>query len=209
MRVERVRPHNSPRMNRALLDPGFGSCVELPMRSLGLALLAIALLARTAAADDEASEHTAHLVGDPKDTLGVTVAFADKTGWSMTVRAKPGADQRTHALALPLHHAHYLVYVAPGRSAITFVEISAGISATRRKLDPKDTLAWVWSPAGKLVRSWRYGQVLTAKQLANPQRSKSHLDWNDGFKLTAAGLELPVADGSRTAILARDASTLR
>jgi hypothetical protein len=179
------------------------------MRSFGLACLAIALLARTATADDEASEHTAHLVGDPQDTLGVTVAFDAKTGWSMTVRAKPGADQRTYALALPRHHAHYLVYVAPGRRAIAFIETSAGITAARAKLDPKDTLAWVWSPDGKLVRSWRYGQVLTAKQLANPQRSKSHLDWNEGFQLTAAGLELPVADGSRIAILTRDASSLR
>jgi len=176
-----------------------------------LALVFMMLLPAAALADDEGSEHTAQLVGDSADTLGVTVTFDDAAGWSMSVRAKPGDALKTFQIAMPKRHAHYVVYVTPKRSAIAFVEVSAGIETGRDKVGAKDQIAWVWSPTdGKLVRSWTYGQLFTPAELGNLRRSVSHAAWHSGHAVTKAGLELKV-DGAkpRTIVLDAKATTLR
>lgn len=172
-----------------------------------LVLLAV-LLPSAALADDEGSEHTAQLVGDASDTLGVTVAFDAKLGWSMAVRPQPGAEVRSSQLAaLPRHHAHYLVYVAPGRKAIAFVEQSAGVTTERKAIAASDPVAWVFAADGKLLRSWTYGQVLTPAELAKAPRSISHQWWIASHTLGKAGLEIVVAH--RGAKLLLDARATR
>ena len=167
-----------------------------------LACFAVAALATTAAADDEASEHTAQLMGADADTVGVSVAFAESDGWSMTVRPTPGANPITTKLALPKTHGHYLAYVAPGRRAIAFVEVSAG-----RAPGAKDIAGWVYAPDGKLLRSWTFAAIVDGKELADTHASVSHWSvFGDGTKLTAAGLELVTRKGKKV-VLAADATT--
>lgn len=157
-----------------------------------LTLLALAA-STTAYADDEASEHTAQLMGSDKDMLGVTVNFDEKAGWTMDIRAKPGADLKTVKLAqLPAHHAHYVAYVSPDRTAVTFIETSMGVTKQRMAISAKDPIAWTFSPDGKLLRSWQYGAVLTKAELAKGQRSTSHVSWSSDIKVDAKGLELTV-----------------
>ena len=176
---------------------------RIVLLSLALVLVATAV---PAAADDEASEHTAKLVGDTADTLGVAVKFDDQAGWSMTVRARPGAKERTVALApLGTGHRHVTVYVAPKRARITIVETYIGLDAKRLQLAASDPFAWTWSPDGKLLRTVTYGQAFSAAERAKFQRSISHLSWLEGMKVTKAGLELAVAGSSRTIVV--DANT--
>ena len=174
------------------------------------AVIAIVMFTGSAAADDEGSEHTAQLVGASSDTLGVSAAFDEKTGWQMTVRAKPGADEKTIKLPqIPKHHAHYLVYVTPGRKQIAWVEISAGATTKRTTLDAKDKLAWVYSPDGKLLRSFTYGQVLTKDEIAKHDRSVSHMMWSTEHKASAFGLEVKVAGSGKTRLLDVSTKTFR
>ena len=175
---------------------------------LALLVLCVATLA-PALADDEGSEHTAVLAGDSADTIGVTTAFDAKTGWSMTVREKPGATARTYSVGVPPGHSHFVVYVSPARTAITWMESSPGYDGKPLQIDGKRTLAWVYSPQGKLVRTFTYGSVFTSKQIAAFPRSTSHIRWHEGFKATAKGLEVTVAGGKRTIVLDTAATTLR
>ncbi|NVB78646.1 MAG: hypothetical protein HOV81_09655 [Kofleriaceae bacterium] len=172
-------------------------------------LLLVLSLSSAAVADDERSEHTAVLVGDAGDTIGVVVKFDDKTGWTMAVRAKPGADEKTFELPMPKEHGHYLAYVTPGRKAIAFVETTGGRTDKHLAASAKDTIAWVWSPDGKLVRTWTYGDVLTDKEIATPRRSISHFWWTEAHDVTAKGLEIEVLATKRKVILAADASKFR
>ena len=148
--------------------------------------LALTLAAATAAtvaapgparADDEGSEHTATLLGAAADTLGVSMQFDDRAGWSMDLRVRPGAPTRRIALPfLPADHAHYQVVVGPGRATITFV------MASRAHVDLTTGAIWVVEPVaahvpGPLLRialaslirvthRWTLGDLLTADQLA-------------------------------------------
>ena len=174
------------------------------------AVITLAIFTGSAVADDEGSEHTARLVGADKDTLGVTVAFDEKAGWKMTVRARPGAAEKTVTLTqIPTHHAHYVVYVTPGRKQIAWVEISAGVTTKRMALKASDKLAWVYSPGGKLLRSFTYGQVLGKDEIDAPDRSRSHIMWTTQHEATASGLELRVARSGKTRVLDVGAKTFR
>ena len=141
-------------------------------------LLAVALAAApaVAAADDEGSEHTASLVGAAADTLGVTMHFAEKGGWSMDYRARPGAPLRRVPLPfLPADHAHYTVVVGPGRAPITFIMVS------RAQVTVDTPAIWVWTPGklagGTVTRTWKLGDLFTDAQLAKVDRSISHVWW--------------------------------
>lgn len=146
--------------------------------------LALVLQLTPALADDEASEHTAQLAGDPADTLGVIVNFAEKTGWSMTIRPRPGANEKTVKLPIPAEHAHYLVYVAPKRAAVAIVEVSTGVTTQRPKLAKSDGLAWVFAPDGSLRKRFSYGDVFTQAELDGADRSISHWNWMTGSTVT-------------------------
>lgn len=186
--------------------------VYIAMRHLAcaaLALLTLVLAGRPAQADDEGSEHTAGLYGAPADTAGVMMTWSDKTGWSLAVRARPGADEKTTVLPLPKIHAHYAVFVAPRRTAIAIVELSAGIRDTRPSLAAADGLAWVFAPDGKLLARWTYGQVLTKGELATPARSASHLRWTSDVKASPKGLSFAIAHATRSLTLDAAAHTLR
>lgn len=187
------------------VDRVAGPSVTREMTTFVRIALALAFVTGVAHADDELSEHTATVVGDAKDTIGVNVQFDDKAGWSMTVRAKPGAAEKTSALALPTGHGHYNVFVTPGRRAIAFVETVV----SDRAVDPKATLAWVYSPDGKLTRTWSYADVLSKKELSAGSPTTSHLWFWDDVKATAKGLELVVKSSGRRVVLASDASTFR
>jgi hypothetical protein len=179
------------------------------MRLLSFALT-LALAAPFAHADDEASSQSARLVGEASDTLGVIVDFDRKANvWSMTVREKPGATPKTTTLPLPTEHAHFLVYVTPGRSSIVFVESLVGTTNARIKVDLKDKLAWVFTPQGKLVRTWTYGSVFKQKDIDAFQRSISHIDWLEKSEATKAGLIMTLNGGKRTITLDKTARTLK
>jgi hypothetical protein len=171
-----------------------------------LAVLATVVVAGApAAADDERSEHTAVLVGADADTLGVKLSFDKSAGWSMDVRAKPGADVVTSKLVLPTTHGHYIAYVSPGRESIAFVALSAGAP-----MNAKQTFAWVYSPAGTLLREWTLGAVVPAADLEDTRVSMSHYGWaKDGFARTKAGIEFTTRTSKRTVVLAADATTFR
>jgi hypothetical protein len=180
------------------------------LRSALVSLSMIAALAVPASADDEASEQTAELMGEAADTLGVTVAFDAKAGWSMRVRPAPGETEQTYTLAaLGKQHAHYVVYVAPGRSKITFVEVSHGMR------DPKDiprassTLAWTYSPKGRLLYKTSYGQVFSATERGKFLQSVSHVRWTEMPHVTDQGLAIKVADSKRTVVVDARTGKLR
>jgi hypothetical protein len=178
--------------------------------TLAAAVVLAALIASPAHADDEGSSQSATLAGESSDTLGVTVDFDRKANvWSMTVREKPGATPKTTKLPLPTEHAHFVVYVTPGRSSIVFVESYVGLTNTRSKVDLKDKLAWVFTPQGKLVRTWTYGQVFKQKEVDAFQRSVSHLSWNEKTEATKAGLALTVEGGKRTITIDKSARTMK
>lgn len=168
------------------------------------ALLAV-LLPALAAADDEGSEHTAVLLGDPADTLGVRLTHDAKAGWAMDHRARPGAPERHVALPfLPADHAHYLVAVAPGRGTLTFVTTS------RERLAHDTPVIWIATADGKVVKSWRLGDVLTKPELGKLRRSISHTWWlgeRAQPSVTGATLALPLAH--RTIRIDAAARTLR
>ncbi len=172
-----------------------------------LAMFGVVLVtAAPAVGDTEGSEHTVALIGAEADTLGVTVAWDDATGWSMTARPKPGATAVTTRLtALGTAHVHYLAYVAPGRTSVTFIEHSAG-----RAPGAKDAIARVYALDGKLVRSWRFDEVVSPRDLKHTRASISHFAWStDGFTLTRAGLALTTRATKRKVVLAPDASAFK
>lgn len=174
------------------------------MPSLRCALTLVALLASSAAADDEGTEHSMQLLGAPADTVGVVTSYDAKGGWSLTVRAAP-ADPVTFKPALPNIHAHYIAYVTAGRASIVIVEVSAG-----RAPSAKDTLASVYLPDGRLLRSWTFGAVVDATELADSQSSTSHHSVLRDFQQTSAGtLNWLTRKGGRMVTLAADGTTLR
>lgn len=171
------------------------------MSRVAAALLALSLSA-PAAADDEGSSQTARVVGRSADTLGVEVSFDRARGWVMKVRARPGGKQRTVALpALGRGHAHFHVYVSPGRARITFVETFIGLDNHRSGVDKSDPFARTWTPAGKLLQTVTYGQVFSAAELARFQRSVSHLSWMREARVSKRGLELAVAGSKRVIVV--------
>jgi hypothetical protein len=64
--------------------------------TIGLSVLLAAMAA--AHADDERSEHSASLFGADGDTIGVTISFDARSGWSMQVRPRPGAEVQSSRL---------------------------------------------------------------------------------------------------------------
>ncbi len=167
-----------------------------------LTLLTLLLLTSPVVADDETSEHTMPLFGAAADTVGVIASY--DAGWSLTVRAKPGADPVTFKTALPDSHAHYIAYVTPGRASIAIVEVSAGRAPTA-----KDTIAWVYLPDGRLLRSWTFGAIVDAKELADSRESTSHHSVLRDFQQTTAGINWLTRTGGRVLLLAADATTFR
>lgn len=174
------------------------------MPSYRCVLAFLAVLASPAAADDETSEHTMQLLGATADTVGVMANYDEANGWSLTVRAKPGADPVTFKPALPTIHAHYIAYVTPGRGSIAIVEVSAGRAPTA-----KDTIAWVYLPDGRLLRNWTFGAVVDAKELADSLSSTSHHSVLRDFQQTTAGLGWLTRKGGRAVLLAADGTTFR
>lgn len=170
-------------------------------------LFGLLALAPAPAHADDCRGTSAHLVGDAADTLGVTVTFSPKTGWTMAVRPKPGAPVIESTLPLPTEHAHYLAYVLPGRAAIAIVESSAGVTKARPQPVAGDRIAWLFASDGKLVRTWTYGDVLTKPELANLRRSISHVSWSEGGTHAKPGLTFPV--GKRTVVFDAKARALR
>lgn len=143
---------------------------------LPLAIIAVVALAPSAAAaDSELSEHTAELIGDPADTIGVVMHFDAKGGWSMDYRDQPGAAARRVALPfLPADHSHYWVVVGQRRKQLVF------IVASRPQLTVKTAAIWVTDGAGKVAKEWPLGAMLSAKRVAGLSRSISHTQWLDG-----------------------------
>lgn len=175
-----------------------------------VSLSVLAALTSSAVADDEDSEQTAMLMGEASDTLGVTVTFDAKAGWSMRVRPAPGAEERSFALpALGKRHAHYIAYVAPGRSKITFVEVSHGMHDRNDIPGASTTLAWTYSPKGRLLYKTTYGQVFSAAQRKAFLQSVSHVLWSDVPTLTAEGLAIKVADSERRVVVDARTGKLR
>lgn len=145
------------------------------------------------------------LVGAAADTVGVVTSYDATDGWSLTVRAKPGADPVTFKPAVPNIHAHYIAYVTPGRGSIVIVEVSAG-----RAPSAKDTLASVYLPDGRLLRNWTFGAVVDSNELADSQSSTSHHGVLRDFQQTTAGnLNWLTRKGGRMVTLAADGTTFR
>lgn len=167
------------------------------MKKIAFALL----LATPAHADFEMSEHTVQLVGATADTLGVTIEHDE--AWSMTVRPTPGADPITSKLTLPNEHAHYIAYVTPGRTSIALVALSTGRAPTA-----KDTIGWVYLPDGTLLRSWTYGAVVDAKDLAHSSISIAHHGVLRDFSV-GSGVTFVTGRTGRSVVLAADATTFR
>lgn len=173
----------------------------LSTRILSMVVVTLGLIA-PAAADDEGSEQTAKLVGAAEDTVGISVEFTDTDGWVMSVRPRPGANERTFGLAaLGKRHGHYHVFVSPGRSRITFVESSIGLEGDRPSVGSSDVFALTWSADGVLLRAVSYGQAFTPAELGKFGRTVSHMTWLRDAKVTPAGLELTVDSSSRKILI--------
>jgi hypothetical protein len=165
------------------------------MKLLVLAFTLVAISFTAARADDETSEHTAQLVGAPADTLGVTMKFDAKAGWSMDYRAKPGATEQHVALPfLPADHAHYWVVVGPGRAPITIV------MSSRETVDRATPAIWVIAANGTVAKRWTMGDLFSDQQLAGLRRSVSHVRWlGDAPTLTGSSVGI-IADGRAVTI---------
>lgn len=145
----------------------------------------------SAEADDEASEHTAVLVGAAADTMGISVYFTEAAGWSMDLRTAPGQPTRTVALPfLDAGHAHYAVAVGPGREAFGFVMVSRA-----RGVERDTVVAWVVAPDGTVLRSLAARQLHRGAALGLTG-SVSHDDLTVGpVTLRGSRIELPLGRG--------------
>jgi hypothetical protein len=161
----------------------------MPRLPLVILPFLLSLLAAPVRADDERSEHTAVLVGDPADTAGVTMHFEPERGWSMDYRARPGATARRVSLPfLSQDHAHYHVVVGPRRAPVTFVLQS------REKLTSKTEVIWVVDRRGQVTWRWTLGQLLSNSQISQLRRSTSHVYWlDDPPALTGSSVEIRTA----------------
>ncbi len=166
-------------------------------RLLAFAALAAPLLfAPPALADDEASSHTAQLVGKSSDTLGVTLSHDRKAGWQARIRARPGAKQETIALRfLPADHAHYHVVVGPDRAWLAF------ITESRPQLHNKDIAVWLVTPGGKVTKTWSFGDIMSDKERESLPRSISHTRWLTAQPSLAKGTVTLSMDGRKVRIV--------
>lgn len=139
--------------------------------------LVSALSMPSAWADDEDSEHSAQLLGDAADTMGVMMGFDAQNGWTMAYRSKAGAKQQH--LSLPFmktSHAHYVVAVPEGRAPLIVVLASA----ERNTVDSRTEVLWLLDVSGKVSKRWTLGELLPAKQLAL-RDSISHSWWYEAL----------------------------
>jgi len=176
---------------------------SLPRTVPLLALLLLSLAAQPAAADF-CGGPTATLHGALADTLGVTVTFGKTTGWTMRIRAYPGAPEREVALPLPTDDAHYVVHVAPKRSAVAIVQVTA--LAQPPAASP---MAWVYTPDGQLAAQWTHGQVLTSAELAAASGSISHVSWHSAMRPTTSGATFVAKGSGRSVVLDTAAHAIR
>ncbi len=94
----------------------------ISLAPLALAVVVMLSTSTAAQADDEGSEHTMQLYGDSTDTLGVSIRFEEKAGWTMAFRPRPGATPLKIALSfLPADHAHYALVVGPKRQWLALI----------------------------------------------------------------------------------------
>lgn len=179
--------------------------MRLPLAALAGTYLAVQ--AQPALAD-RASNFTATLIGASADTLGVTVVH-DAKGWSMKVRAKPGATEKTISVAAPATHGDYLVFVAAGRSRIAWIEV--GDTNGRPKGD--EPAVWIYGTATDKVVTIPFKQLFSEDELAAipfstagaywPDREKQKPTWNGGR------LTLPAYVGAPVVIDAAAGSAIR
>lgn len=157
-----------------------------------LALALLVGLAAGPAAADRAANFSAQLAGADADTAGVVVNH-DAKGWSMKVRAKPGAAQKTIKVAAPATHGDYLVLVEPGRKHIAWVLVG-DVNGVPADTDP---VAWIYQTStGALAKQVTWVDLFTQADRDAVPMSTAGASWLQDKPLwKAAKVTLPMHRG--------------
>jgi hypothetical protein len=186
------------------LKPGI---MELPGSRWSAALLlglAMALVPRGAAADDEASEQTVRVETASGAAARLTVRY-DQKQWRFDWRA--GSTRHRGRLARIPQHAHLAVFVPAKGDRFVVVDTHAGHRHRDRIL--------IYASDGTLVKSFGLADLFTRAELDRIPISVSHLWWLDSSKPCGATARhgdvvvLPTAVGATVEVSASKATATR
>lgn len=133
--------------------------------------------ARTAAS--QSAEYLVRFDPHPSDISGGRTAYLPKASW---FRWQPEAQQY-----LVMHTIDVNEFVAPGQILMADDGAVVAIGAWYGEEHGIDPVIWFYSPAGKLLRSWKLNELFSTEELTKLPRSSSTTHWIDHS--TAPSLE--------------------